>query len=130
MVKIEIAGREIPLVWDMTAWVTVEDEVCAFTEIRDVLFGKGAKSGRGVTKLTVELIRILGNEGLLLNGGQADLTNGWLLMNIRPARFHDLTMKVIDAFAEGMEIKVNKRDPHAERDLVLEEVQEKKAGDT
>lgn len=129
MVKIEISGREIPLVWNMSAWVTVEDEVCAFTEIRDVLFGKN-KSGKGVTKLTVELIRILGNEGLSLKGEKADLTTEWLLKNIRPARFHALTMQVIDAFAEGMEIKVNTRSPHAERDLVLEEVQEKKAGDT
>ena len=129
MIRIEIAGREIPLVWNMASWVTVEEEVCPFVEIKDVLFDK-AKSGRGATKLTVELIRILGNEGLSLKGEEADLTTDWLLKNIRPAKFHELTMRVIDAFAEGMEIKLNKKDPHAERDMVLEEVQEKKAGDT
>lgn len=129
MVKVEIAGRTIPLVWNMSSWVTVEDEICAFTEIKDMLFGKGVKN-KGVTKVTVELIRILGNEGLSIAGEKPDLTTEWLLKNIRPARFHALTLSVIDAFSEGMEIKVNKQDPHAERDLVLEEVQEKKTGDT
>lgn len=129
MVKIEIAGRIIPLVWNMSSWIKTEEELCAFTELRDMLFGKGVKN-RGVTKITVELIRILGNEGLSLAGEESDLTTEWLLKNIRPGRFHALTMKVIDAFTEGMDIKVNKPDPNEERDLVLEEINEKKTEST
>jgi len=129
MVKIEIAGRIIPLVWNMSSWIKTEEELCAFTELRDMLFGKNIKN-RGVTKITVELIRILGNEGLSLAGEESDLTTEWLLKNIRPGRFHALTMKVIDAFTEGMDIKVNKPDPNEERDLVLEEINEKKTEST
>ena len=129
MTEISIAGRVIPLVFNMDSWITIEDEVCAFADIRELLFQKPGANRKSMTKTVVELIRILGNEGLELAGKEGDLTSEWLRKNMEPHLFRQYVFKVVEEFSKAMHVEFEDPDGNKERDLVLEEINQKKTAD-
>lgn len=127
MTEIKIAGRVIPLVFDMVSWTKMDAEVCTLARINDVLsYGKGNKTSTSIREL-VSIVRILGNEGLEEAGQTPDLTDEWLLKKLRPAQVKDVRTAIIDVIDEAMDIETQDKKKDGEPvDLVLEEINKKK----
>ena len=139
MAGIKIGGREIPLLYTTYELVEIQEAIgCTGHQLRDEVFGihladeddpssvvfdcvtDGTK-----TKKLGTLIRILGNAGLEEQGEEPNLTDKWVLRNMKPGL---LLVYALGAFAvinEGnrMEAKEEETGPVDEG---LEEQQAKK----
>ena len=129
MTEITIAGRTIPLVFNMDSWIKIEDEVCAFADVRELLFQRRGEGRKSMTKTVVELARIMGNEGLELDGKEPDLSSEWLRKNMEPHLFRQYILKIVEEFSKAMHVEFDDPDGNKERDLVLEEINQKKTAD-
>jgi hypothetical protein len=78
----------------------------------------------------VAMVRIMGNEGLELDGQPKDLTDEWLKKNIRPGQMLDIKVAVITEIDKGMRLETVEHKENEERDLVLEEINKKKREET
>lgn len=127
MAEIKIAGRVIPLVFDMVSWTKMDAEVCTLARINDVLsYGKENKTSTSIREL-VSIMRILGNEGLEEAGQTPDLTDEWLLKKLRPAQVGVVRKAIIAVIDEAMDIETQDKKKDGEPvDLVLEEINKKK----
>lgn len=127
MARIKIGGREIPLLFDMVSWAQMDAEVCTLARINEVLgYDRENKTSTSVRDM-VSIVRILGNEGLECAEEATDLTDKWLMKNMKPAQFSDVRMAVITAIDEGMATETQgKKGADEPRDLVLEEINKKK----
>lgn len=126
MVKTKIAGREIPLLFDMVSWSQMDAEVCQLFRIKEVLGFKSEEKTSTNLKDLISITRILGNEGLEEAGEKPDLTDQWLLKNIRPRQMAEIRMAIIAAIDEGMGTETEEKKDDEPRDLVLEEINKKK----
>lgn len=139
MPGIKIGGREIPLLYTTYELVAIQEEIgCTGHQLRDEVFGihladeddpssvvfDCVTDGEKTKKLGT-LIRILGNAGLEEQGEEPNLTDKWVLRNMKPGL---LLVYALGAFAvinEGnrMEAKEEESGPVDEG---LEEQQAKK----
>lgn len=139
MPGIKIGGREIPLLYTTYELVAIQEEIgCTGHQLRDEVFGihladeddpssvvfDCVTDGKKTKKLGT-LIRILGNAGLEEQGEEPNLTDKWVLRNMKPGL---LLVYALGAFAvinEGnrMEAKEEETGPVDEG---LEEQQAKK----
>ena len=127
MQELKIGGRVIPLVFNWDSWSEMEREVCALSKLRTALDQrKSEKLTSDAVDIITGIIRVLGNQGLELNGQPRDLTDKWLRQNLRPREMTVYRDAVVNEIDGEMMSEENKRDPEAERDLVLEEINEKK----
>lgn len=126
MVKTKIAGREIPLLFDMVSWSQMDAEVCQLFRIKEVLGFKSEEKTSTNLKDLISITRILGNEGLEEAGEKPDLTDQWLLKNIHPRQMAEIRMAIIAAIDEGMGTETEEKKDDEPRDLVLEEINKKK----
>ena len=98
MADIKIGGREIPLLYTTYELIAIQEEIgCTGHQLRDEVFGirlededdptsvvfDCVKDGKK-TKNLGKLIRILGNAGLEEKGEEPDLTDKWVLRNMKP----------------------------------------------
>ena len=98
MTEIKIGGRTIPLLYTTYELIEIQEAIgCTGHQLRDEVFGirlededdptsvvfDCVKDGKK-TKNLGKLIRILGNAGLEEKGEPADLTDKWVLRNIKP----------------------------------------------
>lgn len=139
MAGIKIGGREIPLLYTTYELVEIQEAIgCTGHQLRDEVFGihladendpssvvfDCVTDGKKTKKLGT-LIRILGNAGLEEQGEEPNLTDKWVLRNMKPGL---LLVYALGAFAvinEGnqMEAKQVETGPVDEG---LEEEQAKK----
>ena len=139
MAGIKIGGREIPLLYTTYELVEIQEAIgCTGHQLRDEVFGihladeddpssvvfDCVTDGKKTKKLGT-LIRILGNAGLEEQGEEPNLTDKWVLRNMKPGL---LLVYALGAFAvinEGnrMEAKEEETGPVDEG---LEEQQAKK----
>lgn len=130
MVSIKIAGREIPLLFNLRSWMQMEEEVCVLARVDDILkYNSEERTCRNLSEI-VSLVRIFGNEGLRKSGQEADLTDDWLIEHIRPAQMVNIRIALMGVMGEGFASEQLKKDEGAERDLVLEEINQKKTADS
>ena len=131
MTELTIGKRKIPLVFDMDSWIEIEENVCALSRLNEVVDQhnmQGRKSD--MLRSLVAMVRIMGNEGLELDGQSRDLTDEWLKKNIRPAQMLDIKVAVITEIDKGMRLETVEHKENEERDLVLEEINKKKREET
>ena len=98
MTDIKIGGRTIPLLYTTYELIEIQEAIgCTGHQLRDEVFGirlededdptsvvfDCVKDGKKTKNLGI-LIRILGNAGLEEKGEPADLTDKWVLRNIKP----------------------------------------------
>ena len=98
MATIKIGGREIPLLYTTYELVAIQEEIgCTGYQLRDEVFGLKlededdptsyvfgcVKDGKKTRNLCT-LIRILGNAGLEEQGAEPDLTDKWIMRNMKP----------------------------------------------
>ena len=121
-VKIKIGEREIPLRFRMPEFLEIEENVGNLGEIRQLIL-KGKQRLRNMITVT----RILGNAGLKAAGETADLTDEWLTENMEPHKLLQYQLAVIACLSEESKSEAAEEESEShERDLVLEEIQEKK----
>lgn len=131
MTELTIGKRKIPLVFDMDSWIEIEENVCALSRLNEVVDQhnmQGRKSD--MLRSLVAMVRIMGNEGLELDGQPKDLTDEWLKKTIRPGQMLDIKVAVITEIDKGMYLETVEHKENEERDLVLEEINKKKREET
>ena len=139
MAGIKIGGREIPLLYTTYELVEIQEAIgCTGHQLRDEVFGihladeddpssvvfDCVTDGKKTKKLGT-LIRILGNAGLEEQGEEPNLTDKWVLRNMKPGL---LLVYALGAFAvinEGNQMEA-KQEETGPVDEGLEEEQAKK----
>ena len=120
--KINIGEREIPLRFRMKQFEELEEEVGNLGDTKG-LFLTGKKRVRNI----VTAIRILGNAGLKHEGQKPDLTDEWLNENMDPHAIMAYQLAVIGCLSNESDSQaVKEENENKERDIVLEEIQQKK----
>ena len=122
-IRIKIGEREIPLWFGMDQFMEIEENVGYMGDIQELIL-KGKKRVRNI----VSMIRILGNGGLKREGQAADLTDEWMKENMDPSKIMDYQIAVMACLQRDEDSQaVNEENENKERDLVLEEIEQKKA---
>ena len=118
-----IGEKKIPLRFGMDQFMEIEEQVGYLGDIKDLIL-KGKKRVRNI----VSVIRILGNAGLKHEGQAADLTDEWLKENMDPHEIMMYQIAVMGCLQRDEDSQaVNEENENKERDLVLEEIEQKKA---
>lgn len=136
--EIKIGGRSIPMQLTTFEMIAIEEEIgCTVGQIRDEVFGLEHNletdeytfhlvDDKEKLKKFGRLIRILGNAGLEEAGQAPDLTDKWVLRNMKPAMIVAYTVAVTAVMNEAMKMETDK--PEAGPvDEKLEEDNRKKA---
>jgi len=141
MKEIKIGKREIPLFYSTFEMIAIQEEIgCTAFQLREEVFGIRQEDEDDPMSIRMEcatdpektkklgtLIRIMGNAGLEENGEKGDLTDKWILRNMKPALIMAYAVAAMAVIVEGNRIEA----PEAEEqqgpvDEVLEEQNAKK----
>ena len=141
MTEIKIGKRTIPLYYSTYEMIAIQKEIgCTAFQLRDAVFGIRQDDEDDPMSIRMEvvtdpekteklgkLIRILGNAGLEQDGKEADLTEKWILRNMRPALIMAYAIAAMAVITEGNKVET----PADEKeqgpvDEVLEEQMAKK----
>ena len=118
-----IGERVIPLRFTMNEFIEIEEEIGNLGEVRDLIL-----KGKNRLRNMIGVIRILGNAGLKHAGQEADLTYDWLKDNMDPHALLAYQMSILGCLTKASESQAVKEDnENKERDLVMEEINQKKA---
>ena len=121
-IRIKIGERDIPLKFTMREFSDIEEQVGNLGEIRKLIL-EDKKRSRNL----VAVLRILGNAGLKADGKEQDLTDDWLLEEMDPHLLMGYQLAVLACMSRDTESEAAKEENESkERDLVLEEINEKK----
>ena len=116
---IKIGGREIPLYYSSYEMIAFQDDIgCTAFQLNDVVFGIkrddededsqvrfGVLTDAEKLKKLGTLIRILGNAGLEEEGKDPDLTDKWVLRNIKPGMIMVYVIALVAVITEGNKIE-------------------------
>ena len=121
-ISLTIGDRTIPLYFGMDEFIEIEETIGNLGELRDLIL-----KGRQRLRNMIGAIRILGNAGLKREGKEADLTDEWLKENMDPHALLAYQIAVLACLQrDGESQAVNENNENKERDLVLEEIEQKK----
>lgn len=142
--EIIIGGRTIPLLLTTFELVEIQEAIgCTVAQLRDEVFGvyqdeengpegkpkwhfSVATDGKKMEKLG-KLIRITGNAGLEDAGQDPDLTDKWILRNIKPAMVLPIALVMMTVVNESMMIESAKNEENSGPvDVTIEEENRKK----
>ena len=99
-----------------------EEQIGSLAEVKDLIL-----NGKKRIRNCVGVIRIMGNAGLKHAGEADDLTIDWLTENMDPHALMGYQMAVIACLSKESASQAAKEETEEkERDLVLEEIEEKK----
>lgn len=139
MAGIKIGGREIPLLYTTYELVEIQEAIgCTGHQLRDEVFGihladendpssvvfDCVTDGKKTKKLGT-LIRILGNAGLEEQGEEPNLTDKWVLRNMKPGLLLVYALGAFGVINEGNQMEA-KQEETGPVDEGLEEEQAKK----
>ena len=140
MRDINIGGRSIPLLYTTYELIAIQEEIgCTGHQLVDEVFGLRlkdeddptswvfdcVKDGKK-TKNLGKLIRILGNAGLEEKGEEPDLTDKWILRNMKPAMIIVYAMAAYAVVNEGNLLEQTGSEKNGPVDEGLEEELAKK----
>ena len=139
MKDIKIGGREIPLLYTSWELIAIQEEIgCTGHQLRDEVFGIRQEDeddpnsivfdcvthGEKTKKLG-KLIRILGNAGLEESGQEPDLTDKWVLRNMKPGMIIMYALALYAVINEGN--RIENTTPQHEQGPVDEGLEEQNA---
>ena len=135
---IKIGGREIPLYYSTYEMIAIREDIgCTAYELNDVVFGVkrneddekkvsfGVLTDMEKLRKLGTLIRILGNAGLEEEGKEPDLTDKWILRNIKPGMIMVYVIALVALITEGNQIESIR--PEGEKGPVDEGLEEENA---
>lgn len=121
-ITLNIGDRTIPLYFGMDEFIEIEETIGNLGELRDLIL-----KGRQRLRNMIGTVRILGNAGLKREGKAADLTDEWLKENMDPHALMAYQIAILACLhRDGDSQAVNEENENKERDLVLEEIEQKK----
>jgi len=121
-ITLNIGDRHIPLRFRMNQFAEIEEEVGNLGEVRKMIL-----NGKQRIRNLMKVIRILGNAGLKHAREKDDLTEEWLSENMDPHALMAYQLAVIACLSKDSESEAAiEENENKERDLVLEEINEKK----
>ena len=143
MTEIKIGGRVVPLSYSAYEMIEIQKQIgCTAFQLKDVVFGiqkeEDENNSNAEPKVTIgvandperlekmgKLITILGNAGLEEKGEKPDLTEKWVLRQMKPALIIGYAIATMAEITSGnmMEAKQEENGPV---DETLEEEQAKK----
>ena len=141
MTEIKIGGRTVPLLYTTFEMIAIQKEIgCTAFQLKDEVFGIHLEDEDDPSSLRVEvatdgvrteklckMIRILGNAGLEEKGEEPNLTDKWIMRNMKPAMIVPYCVTVMAEIAEGNKMESPKAEEKgAEVDEGLEEQMAKK----
>lgn len=140
MTEIKIGGRVIPLLYTTYEMIAVQREIgCTAFQLREEVFGLKQTDEDDPGSIVLEvatdpektaklgtLIRILGNAGLEEKGKEPDLTDKWILRNMKPALILPYAVTVMAEILEGNKVEQPAAEEQGPVDEGLEEEIEKK----
>ena len=148
MPELKIGGREIPLYYSTYETIEIQRELkCTAFQLNEKVFGvekidedkdptmenirlRVAEDPEKEERLG-KLIRILGNAGLEESGQAADLTDKWVLRNMKPALVPVYAVAVLAVISTGNLMEAKQEEKTGEPvDVVLEEEKAKKTPET
>ena len=138
MTEIKIGNRTVPMTMTTFELIAIQEEIgCTVAQLRDQVFGIEKDEETDKISMTVitdpekmkkfgTLVRILGNAGLEEAGQEADLTDKWVLRNMKPAMILPYVIVVLSVINEAMLMESTKEEKTGPVDEVLEEQNRKK----
>ena len=141
MTEIKIGGRIVPLLYSTYEMIAIQKEIgCTAFQLKEQVFGivqededdpmsirMQVVSDPEKTEKLGKLIRILGNAGLEQNGEKPDLTDKWILRNMKPALIMAYAIAALGEIIEGNKVETPAEEQQqGPVDEVLEEQNAKK----
>ena len=143
MTEVKIGGRTIPLSYTAYEMIEIQRQIgCTAFELTDKVFGIESKEDENNPDADPQisinvvndperlarmgkLIAILGNAGLEQSGQEPDLTDKWILRNMKPALILGYAIATMAEISNGNMME-NKNDKDGPVDETLEEQETKK----
>ena len=140
MKTIKIGKREIPLYYSTFEMVEIQEEIgCTAFQLKEEVFGirqtdeddpmsivLDCVTDPVKTKKLGTLIRIMGNAGLEEEGQEGDLTDKWVLRNMKPALIMMFALAALGVINDGNRIEAPGEENQGPVDEGLEEQEAKK----
>lgn len=135
---IKIGNREIPMALTTYELIAIQEEIgCTVGQLRDEVFGIEHNLETDEYKFTVvndkeklkkfgKLLRILGNAGLEEAGQEPDLTDKWILRNMKPGMIMAYVVVATAVINDAMKMETAQNQESGPVDEVLEEENRKK----
>ena len=135
---IKIGNREIPMALTTYELIAIQEEIgCTVGQLRDEVFGIEHNLETDEYKFTVvndkeklkkfgTLLRILGNAGLEEAGQEPDLTDKWILRNMKPGMIMAYVVVATAVINDAMKMETAQNQESGPVDEVLEEENRKK----
>ena len=139
MTEIKIGGRIVPLLYTTYEMIAIQEEIgCTAFQLKDQVFGirqededdpesirfDVVNDPERIRKLS-KLIRIMGNAGLEESGQEQDLTDKWILRNIKPSMILPYAVMALAVIYNGN--KMETPDKEGEKGPVDEGLEEQQA---
>ena len=142
MTEIRIGGRTIPLHYTTYELIEIQEAVgCTGHQLRDEVFGIRQEDEDDPTSLVFDcvtdgkktkklgtLIRILGNAGLEENGEEPDLTDKWILKNIKPGLILAYALAAFAVINAGNQVEVKNEETGPVDEVLEEQIAKKPQG--
>ena len=139
MTEIKIGRRVIPLLYTTYEMIAIQEEIgCTSFQLKDEVFGIRQEDEDDPTSIQIDvgtdpektkkmatLIKILGNAGLEEKGQEPDLTEKWIMRNMKPAMIVPYAVLVMREISEGN--KMETPDREGEKGPVDEGLEEQQA---
>jgi len=137
MAKINLKGREIPLIFTMMELRDMQKEIARADDLQYVLFGRNKQDEKDISgycspahlDAVAKAIRIMGNAGLEEAGEAPDLTDKKILRQLSPARILEASTACLEAISEGMASEIPPKEADGPVDVGLQEMERKKKTD-
>ena len=134
MISITLKGREIPLLYTVWEMKQVQEEICPLGELSYAAFGRNKEDKNDTSKYgspehlnaLAKLVKILGNAGLEEAGEAPDLTEKWILRNMKPPMITTYAIIALTVIVDGNQTETASAQENGPVDEGLEEQQAKK----
>ena len=140
MTEIRIGGRTVPLLYTTYELIAIQKEIgCTGFQLREQVFGVRLEDEDNPDSLVMDvatdpekmekmckLIRIMGNAGLEEKGEEPDLTDKWIMRNMKPVMVLPYAVMALAEIMDGNRIEKAQQDEEGPVDEGLEEETAKK----
>ena len=133
MAKINLKGREVPLLYTTYEMKTIQEEIAPLGKALKLVLGRNPEDDEDMSLYggaehlgyAAKLIRILGNAGLEEAGEVPDLTEKAILRALKPSQMMDAISTCMDAMGEGMASEIPDKEEDGPVDVTLEDMKKK-----
>lgn len=140
MTEIKIGGRTVPLSYSTYELIAIQRKIgCTGFELKDKVFGIRQENEDDPKSIRLDvindpdrmerlgkLIAILGNAGLEEQGKEPNLTEKWVLRNMKPALILGYAVAVMAEISNGNIMESKEEEDDKPKDVILEAEQAKK----